>query len=122
VVIHALVEFLCGHGSVSGNPILDIRRIRERKVTVVSRQSSVVSSQQSETINIFEQIISIPLEGDLEHRDSMGNVTVIRHGDITVDGSELNTRDGLGIWDTKTISLVSNSPDAEVLLMEVPMQ
>ncbi len=28
------------------------------------------------------EIISIPLEGDLEHKDSMGNVAVIRRGDI----------------------------------------
>lgn len=28
------------------------------------------------------EIISIPLEGDLEHTDSMGNKTVIRNGDI----------------------------------------
>ena len=30
------------------------------------------------------EIISIPLEGDLEHQDSMGNKTVIRKGDIQV--------------------------------------
>ena len=30
------------------------------------------------------EIISIPLEGDLEHKDSMGNVTVIREGDVQV--------------------------------------
>ena len=30
------------------------------------------------------EIISIPLEGDLEHRDSMGNTSVIRYGDIQV--------------------------------------
>ena len=30
------------------------------------------------------EIISIPLEGDLEHRDSMGNIAVIKHGDIQV--------------------------------------
>ncbi len=30
------------------------------------------------------EIISIPLDGDLEHRDSMGNVSVIRQGDIQV--------------------------------------
>lgn len=30
------------------------------------------------------EIISIPLEGDLQHKDSMGNVAVIREGDIQV--------------------------------------
>lgn len=30
------------------------------------------------------EIISIPLEGDLEHKDSMGNVSVIRKGDVQV--------------------------------------
>lgn len=30
------------------------------------------------------EIISIPLEGDLEHQDSMGNKTVIKNGDIQV--------------------------------------
>ncbi|PQA97869.1 hypothetical protein B0A69_00605 [Chryseobacterium shigense] len=30
------------------------------------------------------EIISIPLEGDLEHKDNMGNTTVIKSGDIQV--------------------------------------
>jgi redox-sensitive bicupin YhaK (pirin superfamily) len=30
------------------------------------------------------EIISIPLEGDLEHKDSMGNIAVIKKGDIQV--------------------------------------
>ena len=30
------------------------------------------------------EIISIPLEGDLEHRDSMGNVAIIKEGEIQV--------------------------------------
>ena len=30
------------------------------------------------------EIVSIPLEGDLEHKDSMGNTTVIREGDVQV--------------------------------------
>lgn len=30
------------------------------------------------------EIISIPLEGDLEHKDSMGNTTVIKEGDLQV--------------------------------------
>lgn len=173
------------------------------------------------------EIISIPLEGDLEHKDSMGNTAVIRHGDIQVmsagtgithseynknkdqqvkflqiwvfpktkgvtprydqislnpadrlnrlqqilspntddegvwihqdawfhmgrfdegkgstyslkkpgngiyafvlSGSfrigdqPLHTRDGLGIWDINQIQLEAGSPNAEILLMEVPM-
>ena len=30
------------------------------------------------------EIISIPLEGDLAHKDSMNNMTIIRNGDIQV--------------------------------------
>jgi redox-sensitive bicupin YhaK (pirin superfamily) len=30
------------------------------------------------------EIISIPLEGDLEHKDSMGNTGIIKHGDVQV--------------------------------------
>ena len=30
------------------------------------------------------EIISIPLEGDLEHKDNMGNITVIKKGDVQI--------------------------------------
>lgn len=174
------------------------------------------------------EIISIPLQGDLEHKDSMGNVTVIQNGDIQVmsagtgithseynknrdkpvkflqiwlfpnkqnvqprydqqslfvadrhnklqqilspnhddagvwihqnawfhlgtfdkgvqnrydlkdkrngvyafviggkfniNGQVLDTRDGMGIWDTDHLMLISDTPGSEILLMEVPMQ
>lgn len=41
-------------------------------------------------------------------------------GDVTVNGTDLNTRDGIGVWDTESIPFKMNS-EAEVLLMEVPM-
>ncbi len=43
-------------------------------------------------------------------------------GDITINGTALNERDGLGIWDVEQLDLVANSAGAEVLLMEVPMR
>lgn len=42
-------------------------------------------------------------------------------GDITINGQLLNTRDGLEIWDTDILNIKAESPDTEVLLMEVPM-
>ncbi len=30
------------------------------------------------------EIITIPLEGDLQHKDSMGNTSIIKHGDVQV--------------------------------------
>jgi len=50
-----------------------------------------------------------------------GVYAFILKGDVTIDGNALHERDGLGIWDTDKISLKANSQDAEVLLMEVPM-
>ena len=42
-------------------------------------------------------------------------------GDITVNGTALNERDGSGIWNTDAITIQANSADAELLIMEVPM-
>lgn len=41
-------------------------------------------------------------------------------GDVTINGQKLNKRDGFGVWDTDSISIVANT-DTELLLMEVPM-
>ncbi|RZJ75090.1 MAG: pirin family protein [Flavobacterium sp.] len=50
-----------------------------------------------------------------------GIYAFILKGDITINGTALNERDGLGVWDTDTLKLIANSQDAEILLMEVPM-
>ncbi|MCB0555970.1 MAG: pirin family protein [Phaeodactylibacter sp.] len=49
-----------------------------------------------------------------------GLYAFVLEGDITIDGQTLNRRDGFGVWDTDKVSVKANS-DAEVLLMEVPM-
>lgn len=41
-------------------------------------------------------------------------------GELSIDGQILHSRDGLGIWDTNTLSIQACS-DTEFLVMEVPM-
>jgi redox-sensitive bicupin YhaK (pirin superfamily) len=55
------------------------------------------------------EIISIPLEGDLEHKDSMGNVAVIREGDVQVLSA------GTGIYHSE----YNRNQDAEVSFLQI---
>jgi len=50
-----------------------------------------------------------------------GVYAFVLKGDITINSIALNQRDGFGIWDIEKLSIQSNSQDAEILLMEVPM-
>lgn len=49
-----------------------------------------------------------------------GVYAFVLNGDVTIDGQQLNARDGFGVWDTDKINVKADS-DAEILLMEVPM-
>lgn len=52
---------------------------------------------------------------------SNGVYAFVIQGSFAIDGTNLKTRDGLGVWDTNHISIKASSPDSEILLMEVPM-
>lgn len=45
----------------------------------------------------------------------------ILEGDISIDNQQLSRRDGIGIWDTSTVT-VNAQKDSRILLMELPMQ
>ncbi len=50
-----------------------------------------------------------------------GVYAFVLEGDVTINGQELNRRDGFGIWGTDQFNFTANSEGAEVLLMDVPM-
>ncbi|MGB4204874.1 MAG: pirin family protein [Bacteroidales bacterium] len=50
-----------------------------------------------------------------------GVYAFVLEGKFVVDGTELNARDGMGLWNTGTVSIKSASEGARLLLMEVPM-
>jgi len=49
-----------------------------------------------------------------------GVYAFILEGNVTIEGQELNKRDGFGVWNTDSITIKADS-DARVLLMDVPM-
>jgi quercetin 2,3-dioxygenase len=49
-----------------------------------------------------------------------GVYAFILNGDVTINDTPLSTRDGLGIWDTDTLTIKASN-NAEFLLMDVPM-
>ncbi len=54
-------------------------------------------------------------------KEGNGVYVFVLNGEVTIEGNALETRDGLGIWNTDKISITSDSANAEVLLMDIPM-
>jgi quercetin 2,3-dioxygenase len=53
-------------------------------------------------------------------KEGNGVYAFVLKGDVTINGQQLNTRDGFGISDVKELNITAYS-DAEILLIEVPM-
>lgn len=110
----------------------------------IKPQYSQVSLQTADRKNKLQQIVSprsngnegvtVQQEawfslGDLEQgkqlsygikRKGNGVYVFVLKGEVTIGGQKLGARDGLGIWETDTISIIADS-DTEILLMDVPM-
>ncbi len=54
-------------------------------------------------------------------KEGNGVYAFVIKGDITINGEQLETRDGLGIWDTNKLDIQVNE-GSELLLLEIPME
>ena len=54
-------------------------------------------------------------------KEGNGVYAFILSGDVSINGHELATRDGFGIWNSNELKIQTNT-EVELLLMEVPMQ
>lgn len=55
------------------------------------------------------------------NKEGNGVYAFVIKGNFKINDQELNERDGFGIWNTNKIDLTALSDDAEILLMELPM-
>jgi redox-sensitive bicupin YhaK (pirin superfamily) len=55
------------------------------------------------------------------YKPGNGVYAFIIDGDVSINGQQLNTRDGMGIWNVSELEIAA-STEAEILLMEVPMK
>lgn len=135
------------HSEYNKNRDKDVRFLQ---IWLFPRQKGVtprydqISIRDVETKNQFYQILSpaVDDQGVWIHQDAWfhlgkfeasasdtyklrkkgnGVYAFVLDGDVTLEGQQLNKRDGMGIWNTESITLKANS-DARVLLMEVPME
>jgi redox-sensitive bicupin YhaK (pirin superfamily) len=54
-------------------------------------------------------------------RTGNGVYAFVISGNVTINGQTLETRDAFGVWDTENLEITSTS-DAEILLMDIPME
>ena len=54
-------------------------------------------------------------------KEGSGVYAFILSGNVMINGQELETRDGFGIWQVNSLDIKATS-EAEFLLMEIPMQ
>ncbi len=55
------------------------------------------------------------------HKEGNGVYVFVIEGDVSINGQALNTRDGLGIWETNKLAIKADTA-AQLLFIDVPMK
>jgi len=69
-------------------------------------------------IGNFDKEINISY--DVKQKDN-GVYAFVLRGNFEINGENIQTRDGIGIWDTSSINIKSLEKDSEILIMDIPM-
>ncbi|MFK7905132.1 MAG: pirin family protein [Chitinophagales bacterium] len=108
---HANHGWLDSHHSFSFANYYNPQRMNFGVLRVLNDDSVAAARGFSTHPHDNMEIISIPLEGDLEHKDSMGNVGVIKKGDVQVMSA------GTGIFHSEK----NRNADKEVKFLQIWM-
>ena len=95
------------------------RKNRFQQILSPSSEDEGVWIHQNAWFHMSDLEKGIPLDYELKSPEN-GLYVFVLEGDVVVDGQELSTRDGLGLWDTNKVSFTAESKTS-LLLMEVPM-
>ena len=99
---------------------VDERKNRLQQIVSPNAEEEGVWIHQDAWFHMTKLDKGFTVEYDVK-KEGNGVYVFVLKGDVTVDGSVLNERDGLGLTGKDKFSITANSQDAEVLLMEVPM-
>lgn len=101
---------------------LDPADRKNRLQQIVSPRSNGnegVTVQQNAWFNMGDLERGKQLNYDVKRKGNGVYVFVLK-GEVTIEDQQLDARDGLGIWETDTVSITA-ATDTEILLMDVPM-
>jgi len=102
------------------------RLTRKKRVNKLQQVVTPIKNEEGVLINQDAWFYLGNLKKDFKtdypvKRKGNGVYAFVLEGDVTINGQTLNKRDGLGVWETETLSITADS-DAEILLIDVPME
>ncbi|MDZ7650712.1 MAG: pirin family protein [Cytophagales bacterium] len=105
------------YGQLTFNPVERINNLQQ--IVSSKKEDAGVWINQDACFHLGNLKNGFSTEYKIKHKGN-GVYAFVIDGDVTINDQKLNKRDGLGIWDVENFSLRADS-DAEILLMEVPM-
>ncbi len=105
------------YGQLTFNPEERINNLQQ--IVSPKKEDAGVLINQDAWFHLGNLKNGFSTEYKIKHKGN-GVYAFVIDGDVTINDQKLNKRDGLGVWDVANLSLRADS-DAEILLMEVPM-